>query len=427
MKKQSKQKIYWRKLDDQAKVYSLSFNKKDTSIFRLSVVLKEKIDEIILQKAIEFALVKYEAFKVRMRKGLFWNYFEKNNKSPIVTEEKEYPFKKMNTRENNDYLFKVTYFDKKINIDYFHTLTDGNGGTEFFKEIIYKYLELKYKNELTFTETKEQEILKNSENAYTKNYNKTSNKAYNPPKAYVLKAEEWEDGKLGINHFNINLEHFKSLSKTKQCTISELLTAMLAYSIYEGNYKKNKGKKPVNICIPINLKKYFPSETISNFVSYMMVSLNLKNSQNYSFENILEMVKKEFDKKLKFERIVETMSSNGKLINNFFVRIVPLVLKRGLVILGSLELKRHFTTTLSNIGAIQIQEKYEKYIENFFVILSPDWAEKIRCGVCSYKENLIMTFGNVLKESLIEQNFKELLKINNISFTIDGNKVNIIK
>ena len=240
MKKQSKTKMYWRKLDDQAKVYSLSFNKKDTSIFRLSVVLKEKIDEIILQKAIEFALVKYEAFKVRMRKGLFWNYFEKNNKSPIVTEEKEYPFKKMNTRENNDYLFKVTYFDKKINIDYFHTLTDGNGGSEFFKEIIYRYLELKYKNELSFTETKEQEILKNSENAYTKNYNKTSNKAYNPPKAYVLKADEWEDGKLGINHFNINLEQFKSLSKVNQCSISELLTAMLAYSIYEGNYKKNK-------------------------------------------------------------------------------------------------------------------------------------------------------------------------------------------
>ena len=73
MKKIPKQKMYWRKLDDQAKVYSLSFNKKDTSIFRLSVVLKEKIDEVILQKAIELALIKYEAFKVRMRRGLFWN------------------------------------------------------------------------------------------------------------------------------------------------------------------------------------------------------------------------------------------------------------------------------------------------------------------------------------------------------------------
>jgi hypothetical protein len=37
-------KIYKRKLDDQAKIFSLSFNKKDTSIFRLSVTLKQNID-----------------------------------------------------------------------------------------------------------------------------------------------------------------------------------------------------------------------------------------------------------------------------------------------------------------------------------------------------------------------------------------------
>ena len=40
MNKGSK-KPKWRKLDDQAKIYSLSENINDTSIFRLSVVLKD--------------------------------------------------------------------------------------------------------------------------------------------------------------------------------------------------------------------------------------------------------------------------------------------------------------------------------------------------------------------------------------------------
>ena len=53
-------------------------------------------------------------------------YLEVNEKSPIVSIENEYPFKKINTRKNNDYLFKVTYFENKINIDFFHALTDGN-------------------------------------------------------------------------------------------------------------------------------------------------------------------------------------------------------------------------------------------------------------------------------------------------------------
>lgn len=58
MKKKVKRKFYWRKLDDQAKVFSLANSKKYNPIFRLSVVLKEKIDVKILQIALEQALEK---------------------------------------------------------------------------------------------------------------------------------------------------------------------------------------------------------------------------------------------------------------------------------------------------------------------------------------------------------------------------------
>ena len=53
----------------------------------------------------------------------------------------------------------------------------------------------------------------------------------------------------------------------------EYLTAVLIYSIYEANYlkaRKNNTKKPIKVCIPVNLKKYFPSNTISNFFSYYL-------------------------------------------------------------------------------------------------------------------------------------------------------------
>ena len=420
--KKEKRKLYWRKLDDQGKIYSLSVNKNDTSIFRLSVVLKDVIDSDILQKAVELALKKYKAFKVKMRKGLFWHYLEENKKTPIINVENEYPFQKLNTDENNNYLFKVTYFERKINIDFFHTLTDANNGLEFFKEIIYRYIDIKYFN----TYYNEQNVLKDSENSYTKNYKKSKNKAYIPPKAYMIKGEELENNKVGINHFDIKLNDFKKSAKEKESTLSIFIVTMIAYSIYKTNYQINDGKRPINICVPINLKKYFPSETISNFVSYMVVSLNLKPNQEYSFNDILNMVKKEFEKKLRLEKIVETMSSNGKIINNFFVRIVPLVMKRVLVVLGSLNVKRQFTTTFSNIGKIEIEERYKEFVEKFFVILAPDWAEKIRCGVCSYENNLIVTFGTLLKGSSIEIKFKEILQENNIDFQIDGNGVNII-
>ena len=55
-------------------------------------------------------------FKVRMKTGLFWYYWEYKPKNPIIEEEKDYPCKYINPKTNNNYLFKVTYFENKINI-----------------------------------------------------------------------------------------------------------------------------------------------------------------------------------------------------------------------------------------------------------------------------------------------------------------------
>lgn len=426
MEKQVTKKFYWRKLDDQAKVFSLASNNKYSSIFRLSIVLKEKIEAEILQKSLELSLEKYKAFKVKMHKGLFWYYLGENDKKPIVSIESEYPFQKVNTKENNDYLFKVTYFENKINIDFFHALTDGNGGGEFLKEIVYNYLQLKYPEDLGSTEQQEQQVLQESENAYKKNYKKYGKKSSSSPMAYRIKGAELPKGVIGINHFNISLNEFKNFIKTKDCSLSIYITAMIAYSIYETNFKTYNGKKPINICLPINLKKYFKTETLSNFFSYMMVSLDLKANETYSFEDILNMVKREFEEKMQLEKIVATMTADAGKTNNIFIRVVPLFIKKMAVRLGSLKVKRHFTMTISNIGKFEVDSKYSKYIENFFVILSPDWAEKIKCGVCSYEDNLVITFAIKLKDDMIENKFKELLIENNITLKIEGNGVNVI-
>ena len=89
-------------------------------------------------------------------------------------------------------------------------------------------------------------------------------------------------------------------------------------------------------------------------------------------------------------------------------------------------MKKQFTMTISNIGKIEVDNKYSNYIEKFFVILSPDWAEKVKCGICSYENNLVVTFGTLLNNSLLENKFKELLVENNINLAIEGNEVNII-
>ncbi len=418
--------IYKRRLDDQAKIFSLSCNRTDTSLFRLSTNLKQKVDKDILQKALLLTLEKYKAFKVKVRRGFFWYYLDENKKEPIISNKIKPTFEFIHYKDNNEYLFKISYEGKKIVIDYFHILTDGNSGREFFNELIYNYVKIKHPRSIPSTKMTEVVVEKEPENSYTKNYKKKFSKAYVPPQAYQVKGHKIENGKVGINHFNIKLNELKKNAKEKGCSISQFLVSMIAYSLYETNYKKNKGRKPINICVPINLKKYFPSETISNFVSHMMVSLRLNRKKKHTFDDVLSMVKKEFDKKLNIDKISATMNSNGKAINNFFVRTLPLFIKKPAVVLGSLSVKKQFTMTFSNLGETAINEEYKKFVDDCTFTLVPDWSEKIRCGVCSYKGNLVVTFSSNIKEDSFERKFRDLLKEMGIKVKIKGNGIKAI-
>ena len=72
--KDKKEVLYWRRLDNSAKIFPISAGKKYSTVFRLSAVLKEKIKPDILKIAVEKALEQYEFFKVRLKSGFFWNY-----------------------------------------------------------------------------------------------------------------------------------------------------------------------------------------------------------------------------------------------------------------------------------------------------------------------------------------------------------------
>ena len=81
----------WRRLDNSAKIFPVSTGKRYSTVFRISAVMKETIQPNILKKAINQALKRFHDFKVKMKQGVFWYYFEENNKEIHVEEEKDYP------------------------------------------------------------------------------------------------------------------------------------------------------------------------------------------------------------------------------------------------------------------------------------------------------------------------------------------------
>lgn len=416
--------FYWRKLDNSAKIFPIQAGKKYSTVFRFSAVMKEEIDPESLKKAVIMALRKYKSFRVRMKLGFFWNYFEHNPKEPIIEEEKDYPCKYIDYKRNNNYLFKVTYYDQKINIDIFHSLTDGNNGNLFFREIIYTYIELTHPKEFEDELRTTRKVEYNTEDSYMENYDKKAKSNNSSKKAYTLKGEKIRLGAISAIHEIIDLNQLKAICKEKECTVTQYLSAVLIYSIYEENYKKNYGEKPIKLCIPVNLKKYFPnSKTISNFFTYITLEAEIKKDNLNTFEKILEFVKKDFKKRLTEEEIIKTMSGNVKLGNNPFIRVVPLFLKKALVRLSYLEIRKYTTITFSNVGRIGIIGKYKPYIESFLMLIAPEPVEKIKCSACSYEDKMVFTFTSILNDNKIEKRFYKFLKEQGIKVEIESNGV----
>lgn len=412
----NKHKKTWRKLDNTAKIFSLD-EKNNTSTFRYSVLLKKDVDPSVLQKALNKTINDCPSYKMKMGAGLFWNYLELNEKNIIIQEENEIPCEHINFKKNNDYLFKVTYFKNKINLDVFHVLTDGAGASVLLKALVYNYLILKYKLE---NDIKYENEINNYQDQYLEYYDPKLKELGKGKKAYQIPGIP--NKKINNTyHYIVSVKELKTICKKYQVTITEYLTAVYIYALYNSIYNK-KSKKELVIAIPINLRKVFNKETTANFFTYMKINSNVCNKEKISFYDILEYTKGEFYVKLTEDKIKEYIARDMKIGMNIPIRLAPLFAKKLFIKYLGFSVKRSFTTMLSNIGPVDIEEKYKKYIDNILVLVMPNNEQKIKCTVCSYQDKLNITLNSNINDKDMQKVFLKQLKANLKKIEVISNK-----
>ena len=235
MSKRLNKTIKWDKLDNTANLFPVIVSENVSNVYRISITLTEDIDAELLQKALDKILPFFDVFNHKLKNGIFWYYFEANNRpAPRVIPEDTYPCLYINPYTNNEYLFRVTYYQKRINLEVFHVLTDGNGALIFLKELTYQYLRYKYpelaeKAGNTLNADSSLDI----EDSYKKNYIRPAKRSYKTEKAVILKGE-----KLPFNHFAI-LHGYIPVSEIKQAaakygvTINQYLLGTFTWAIYK--------------------------------------------------------------------------------------------------------------------------------------------------------------------------------------------------
>ena len=389
-----------RKLDNAAKLFSLD-EKKNTNTFRLSVYLKDKVDAKILKSAVIKTLDKYPNFKVKMKSGMFWNYF-KTNSNKIIVEEEIDSINKRIAFNNNDYLFKITYYKNKINLNIYHILTDGVGAIDFIKAIIYNYLDLKY----DLVENNYKYVEDISYDYYEKYANKKLMYKSKNKKSYLIQ----DKAKLESNktfHYVLDLNKLKKVSKNNSVSITEYLTALYIYTMYKTVYNK-KSNKDIVVTVPIDLRSHYKVKTLTNFFTCTNIEGDVLNKK-ITFDRVLKQVHKEFETKITKDNVKKYLAMDVKLGTNAMINYIPLFIKKKFMKYFSGLVNNATTSTLSNIGKIELEDQYKKYVDNIVTSINAGKYQKIKCTVCSYENNITVTINSNLVDDKFEKEFSRLL------------------
>lgn len=419
----SKQRpIRWDKLDNTANLFPSIAGESMTNVYRISVTLCEEIDPQILQQALDILLPKMDGFNVRMRMGVFWNYFEENGKkAPKVCEENTFPCRFIRPNRNRSYLFRVTYYKCRINLEVFHVLTDGMGGINFLRELTYQYLRLahpelaKLKGDNLSSDTS-----LNREDSFVKNYKTSKKSGFNKQRAYLLKMEKLPHGEFGVIHGLIPVSQLKEISHGYGVSINDYLVACFVWSVYKECFHGMPGELPIRVAVPVNLRPYFDSATTKNF--FVMISAEfLPTKESYTFEEVLEIVSQSIKSQTKKEHLEDLFSYSVSNQKNIWMRPVPLFIKNIAMKLVYTQSALANTTTITNIGNIKVEKEYEPYIRRLYAFIPMSKGQPMKGTICSYKDTLIFSFTSILSDTMVQRCFFKKIAKDGAEVTIETN------
>ena len=414
----------WIPLDTAGQVFPGQNSAEWANVFRLTVSLDREIKPDILSSALESTLDRIPSLKVRMRNGFFNNYFEVNRETcPISHDIKNFCYR-IDYRENNGYLLRVYYNGKRISTDFFHALCDANGASTFIFTLVGEYLRLEGVNTETeglVFDVREQAVGEEYEDAYLRYHGKDAGASLTDPKVYHRKGTPMAPHTCNYTTVYMSFNELHRLSKEYGVTVTELFAAIMLDIMLKKQRLEGKVRKPVSVQIPVNLRKFFPSGTLRNFVLCVLVRIDGRKKE-YTFPEILESVSAQL-------RSVNNKKAHGAYISSTVklsykaLRPVPRVIKNLSIKIGFTFGAEYSTSVLiSNLGALSLPDSVKEHTQALIFYTGPGIVNGARCGVACIGDRLAYTFSNRYREDDIERDFLAKLSELGIETVVETNR-----
>ena len=351
----------WYRLDNAALIFPAVMRKNWNNVFRVSVTLKDKVDPDILNRAAEDLLPRFPTIFVRLRTGFFWYYLETVAEAPKAEEDYAWPLTPMTRRKLKKCCIRILYWQNRIAVEFFHSVTDGTGGMTFVQNLAARYLALKEGIEIPaegrILDPKETPKAEETRDCFQLCGAKAS-VSRAEANAYRLRGNPEEDLFRHIVTGVVPTGMLLEKAHEQGVTVTAYLAAVMAEAVLA---RQREDRKPghwrhIKITIPVNLRKTFGLETLRNFTLAVNIGFDPRLGE-YSHEEICRLMYHQLAAETIPQRMAGRVSTNVELQRSLPLRLVPLPMKTlAMRLVYALNGESKGCLNISNMGVVTLPE-----------------------------------------------------------------------
>ena len=425
--KGNERKLRWMHLDNAAKIYPAAATSRWNNIYRLSATLGEEVDVNILQSSLDVTVRRFPSIAVRLKRGVFWYFLEEIKHAPKIQKEKSYPLVRMPFDDIRHCAFRVLVYGKRIAVEFFHALTDGNGALVFLKTLLAEYLQEKYGKVIPnecgvldrLEEPKNEELI----DCFSKHKAKVG-KSRRESNSYRIYGTEEDDDFTHVTTFMMDAKDMLELAHKNGVTLTAALAAAFikaSINLQQEDVGRRKRMKKVKVLIPVDLRRIYGESTLRNFVLYTTPGVDPRLGE-YTYEEICKIVHQKMCLDITPKNMSARIFTNVKHEERLILKLTPLFLKN--IVMRAVFLmfgEKKSTLTMSNLGAVKLPDPMNDYVERLDFVLSAQSNAPYNASIISYKDKLNLNIIRNIKEARLEYAFYNVMKECGIHVKVESN------
>jgi len=421
-------KLRWMRLDNAAKIYPAARRQNWSNVFRISATLTEAVDVDILQTALDVTVRRFPSIAARLRRGTFWYYLQQLSHAPAVKEESSYPLTRMSRKEMGQCAFRVIAYKKRIAVEFFHSLTDGNGALVFVKTLVAEYLQQKYGVAIPAGSGVLGRLEEPSEEELEDSFQKYGGRVQASRKgndAWRLSGTPEIGGRLNLICFRLPTDAVLEKAHEYGVSVTNFLGAamMMALQNLQAEQVPNPmRRKHIKVLLPVNLRNIFPSKSLRNFALYTTPEIDPRLGQ-YCFEEICAAIRHRMGLEVNAKFMSSLIATNVSSERIMAVKLMPLFVKNIVMkaVFNAVG-ERKSCLSLSNLGVVRLPEEMQPFVQRMDFILGVQATAPSNCGVVSYGNTMYLNFIRNIRETGLEYHFFRVLRDMGLPVTVESNQ-----